>query len=283
MSTPTARRRLLGLALREYRQKVGCDMAVAAHVLDCDVSKISRIETGQRPVRAKELKELLAAYGVREEQQDMLLSLSGSKRGAPPAWWQGYTDILPSAYLEYLAAEDNASRILSYSPSFIPELLQSQDYAVAVANAGQQARSGIDEQFAQAIRARQAAVLESGQTNLSVVLGEAALRQQVGYAQLMGEQLERIIDLARDTSWINVQVLPFAVGSRSIINCGSLSILRFPALPTLGLAYLDGPNGGICLEQPQDVGAYAQAFQQAQAAALNPAASLELIKRLAKK
>lgn len=153
MPTTTARRRLLGHALREYRQKVGCDMAVAAHVLDCDISKISRIEVGQRGIRSKELKELLTAYGVGDEQQDMLVSLSGTRRGGPPSWWQGYTELLPSAYLDYLAIEERASQILSYSPNAIPDLLQSQEYAAWLATADEHVPPGMldismtDEKF----------------------------------------------------------------------------------------------------------------------------------------
>ena len=53
------RRRLVGGALRRYRENVGYALEDAARVLECDRSKISRIETGQRGIRPKELRELL--------------------------------------------------------------------------------------------------------------------------------------------------------------------------------------------------------------------------------
>jgi transcriptional regulator with XRE-family HTH domain len=58
--TPPVRRRLLGAALRRYRENLGYGLDEAARILECDRSKISRIETGQRGIRAKELRELLA-------------------------------------------------------------------------------------------------------------------------------------------------------------------------------------------------------------------------------
>ena len=61
---PPVRRRLLGAALRRYRENLGYGLDEAARILECDRSKISRIETGQRGIRAKELRELLAEYGV---------------------------------------------------------------------------------------------------------------------------------------------------------------------------------------------------------------------------
>jgi transcriptional regulator with XRE-family HTH domain len=62
--TSSPRRRLLGDALRRYRENLGYRLDEAASILECDRSKISRIETGQRGIRAKELRELLTEYGV---------------------------------------------------------------------------------------------------------------------------------------------------------------------------------------------------------------------------
>lgn len=63
---PPVRRRLLGAALRRFREQAGYTLDDAARILTCGRSKISRIETGQRGIRATELRELLAEYGVDE-------------------------------------------------------------------------------------------------------------------------------------------------------------------------------------------------------------------------
>jgi len=44
---PSIRRRLVGSALRRYRESLGYDLGVPARILECHPSKISRIETGQ--------------------------------------------------------------------------------------------------------------------------------------------------------------------------------------------------------------------------------------------
>lgn len=69
ITDPPVRRRLVGGALRQYRENLGYTLDDAAQILECDRSKISRIETGQRGIRGKELRELLAEYGIGEEQQ----------------------------------------------------------------------------------------------------------------------------------------------------------------------------------------------------------------------
>ena len=70
------RRRLVGGALRRYRESVGYALEDAARVLECDRSKISRIETGQRGIRPKELRELLAEYGVPASEQLALMAIA---------------------------------------------------------------------------------------------------------------------------------------------------------------------------------------------------------------
>jgi transcriptional regulator with XRE-family HTH domain len=49
-------RRLVGAALRRYRERLGYRLEDAARVLECNPSKISRIETGQRGIRPLELR-----------------------------------------------------------------------------------------------------------------------------------------------------------------------------------------------------------------------------------
>lgn len=58
----------IGAALRRVRVAAGLSIDDAARILDCHRSKISRVETGQRCIRPKELRELLAAYGVDEQE-----------------------------------------------------------------------------------------------------------------------------------------------------------------------------------------------------------------------
>ena len=115
---PPVRRRLLGAALRRYRENVGYGLDDAARILECDRSKISRIETGQRGIRPKELRELLAEYGVEEKERLALAAIArhNDRRG----WWQSYEHVLSDAYQDYIIMEstrvrDLDVRVASYS------------------------------------------------------------------------------------------------------------------------------------------------------------------------
>jgi len=50
IAAPSARRRLIGGALRRYREGIAYTLEDSARCLGCDRSRISRIETGQRGI-----------------------------------------------------------------------------------------------------------------------------------------------------------------------------------------------------------------------------------------
>ena len=180
------RRRLVGSALRRYRENVGYALEDAARVLECDRSKISRIETGQRGIRPKELRELLAEYGVPVSEQLALLTIAS--RGGQHSWWHPYAAALSDAYLDYVIMESAASEIMTYEAQLIPDLLQTDEYARAIAAAEPGYETGQQREDAVAAKAMRRQAVLTGR-RLSVVLGEGALYQAVGGADVMARQL----------------------------------------------------------------------------------------------
>jgi transcriptional regulator with XRE-family HTH domain len=67
------RRCLVGAVLRDHRETAGYTLEDAAEILGCDRSKISRIETGQRGISPRELRELLAEYGGDDQEQQAII------------------------------------------------------------------------------------------------------------------------------------------------------------------------------------------------------------------
>src|SRR5262249_35236040 len=141
--------------------------------------KISRIETGQRGIRGKELRELLAEYGATDEQRAMLTALA-DPRGAF-GWFREYADALPGAWQDYLVLEAGASRIWVYEAQRVPALLQTPAYARELAEADPGlADNAARDRAVEAMLVRQKAILGERQPDIHVVIGEAALRQEVG-------------------------------------------------------------------------------------------------------
>ena len=284
---PPVRRRLLGSALRRHRESLGYTLDQAARILECDRSKISRIETGQRGIRPKELRELLTEYGVAAGEQEALLAIahSGRQRG----WWLEYTDVLSEAGQDYVIMELAATEILAFEPNQVPELLQPPEYASALA----------DDQREHAIEvklARQRIVLGARSPRLDVVITEGALRQAVGGPTAMHAQLEWLAVVAEAgrvtglpgggsapgrPARVSLQVLPFAAGVHAAAGGGPMTILRFARNQGMGGVHLSGLAGGVSLEDAAEVGRYLRTFAQLRSAALDPAASARLLRAIA--
>jgi transcriptional regulator with XRE-family HTH domain len=293
---PPVRRRLLGTALREYREGLGYNLDEAAMILDCDRSKISRIETGERGIRAKELRELLTEYGVPASEQEALLAIA--HRGRETGWWLDYRDVLSPAAQDYLIMEIAATEILAYEPHQVPDLLQTLDYARAAAAADP--RYASDEQRAHVLEVklnRQRIVVGGRAPSLDIVMTEGALRQTVGPPRVMRAQLERLAILADtgfaddlpgggapdgERSRVSLRVLPFAAGAHAVAGCGPMTLLRFAETPEIGVINVASLTGGINLERRDEVTRFLRVFAALRSAALPASRSAQLIRSVAR-
>jgi transcriptional regulator with XRE-family HTH domain len=265
--------------LRRHRESLGYRLDDAARILECDRSKISRIESGQRGIRPRDLRDLLTEYGVTEQEQKTLTAIAHPHRER--GWWQPYVDVLPGNLLDYLITEAAASQIQAYQPQQVPDLLQTKDYARAVAAADPALSSSTQDLLLEALFTRQQLILGERRSELAIVIGEAALHQVVGGAEVIRAQLACLAEMARTCPRITIQVLPFASGPHPASATGPLSILWFADAPGLGVVHLPGPNGGIFLDSAPDVAGHARAFTLLSVSALTPAATTQLLRDMA--
>jgi transcriptional regulator with XRE-family HTH domain len=278
--TPPVRRRLVGMALRRYRENRGFTLEDAARVLECDRSKISRIETGQRGIRARDLRDLIAEYGIGEQERALLAAIATPKSAS--GWWQGYEDVLTEESRDYLLMESLAGQLLTYHTQQIPDLLQTRAYAIAVAEVGTSAPDPDAAcRSAEATLARQKAILGTKEPELTVIIAEGALHQQVGGADVMRCQLARLVELVDTSPQLTIQVLPFAAGAYPGLGVGGLTILTFPGAPSLGLVRIAGVSGGIYLDDAEAVNRHASAFARIRDAAFSVPASAAMLRRMA--
>ena len=269
---PPVRRRLVGRTLRRYREDLGYSLGDAARILECDRSKISRIETGQRGIRGKELRELLGEYGI-EGEQLAILTVLADPRGAF-GWHRDYGDVLRGAWEDYLILETAASRIWAYEAQRIPGLLQTPAYARALAEADPAlGNDAARDRAAEAVMARQRTILGEQRPDIHLVIGQAALHQQVGSAEVMNDQQRRLAEVAADSSNVTVQVLAFESGAHAAAGDGALAILQFAGTAGLGIVHLGGIAGGVCLESRSDLAAYSEVFDRLRTSAGTPAQS----------
>ena len=292
-ATPPVRRRLLGAALRRYREHLGYKLEEAAAILGCHPSKISRIETGERGIRAEELRELLTEYGVPGTEQEALLAIA--HRGRQAGWWLDYGDVLSADAQDYVIMESAATEILIYEPNQVPDLLQTPGYLRAVADADARYSSAEQRAHAAEVKLSRQRVIAGQAPGLDLVITEGALRQAVGPRWVMREQLGLLATVAETGAgpaspaaraggpgprW-SLRVLPFAAGAQAAAGSGPMTVLRFAEAPALGVVHLPALSGGISLEGRDDVARYLRTFTGLRAAALTGPRSARLLRALA--
>lgn len=268
---------VIGVALRHHRERLGLGLDDVAQVLKCDRSKVSRIETGVRGIRAVDLDLLLDEFAISGPERDTLLALA-PRRGRSSYWWQDFVDAVPDGLREYLLLESCAASIAVYTPLQVPGLMQTPGYAHAAAG-GPDVKPGLRDRAVRFTLARQKMVLNGPRRpKLAVILGEGTLHQQVGDADVMVDQIGRLAEIAADRNQSTVQVMPFAAGLHPCSGFGSVTVLRFAAVPYLDVVHLDGPRqAGICLIGTSHAAIYADALTRAGSIALSARESARLL------
>jgi transcriptional regulator with XRE-family HTH domain len=268
-------RRRLGLELRDLRTRNGMTLEQVAERFEWSVSKASRMELGRVPVTARDVGDLLTLYGVSDEaQRAELLALARASRQRD--WWSRFDDVMPRQFSLYLGFEANAAKILSFEISLIPGLLQTAEYTRALIRAKLPLAS--DDEVERRVEARierQQILTRENPPQLWVIVDEAAIRREIGGAEVMSAQLKRILEVGTLPN-VTVQVLPFAGGAHGSMESGFI-VLTFEDPQDPDVACLDLLTRSLYMEDRDDVDRYRSAFEHLRAQAASPADSTRII------
>ncbi|MFC7808785.1 helix-turn-helix domain-containing protein [Streptomyces olivaceus] len=275
---PVVRRRKLGAELRALRTTAGFTSGEAARLVGWHQSKVSRIETGTSGAKPADVRLLLDAYGVADDQlRELLVMLARPEdTGGRPHWWHAYRGVLPTAYRDFIDLESQASAMRTLETTVIPGLLQTPEYAREVTRVAGDGRTAEQLDTLVEVRlARQDVLRGEPPLELSAVLDEAVLRRQVGGAGVMARQLARLSEAAR-LPHVRLQVLPFAAGAHIGVT-GPFVIFSFASTSDLDVVVIDHLTRSLHLERKEDLEAYTEAFNALLIHALSPEDSLDFI------
>ncbi len=279
-SSPTVRRRRLGLELRRLREKAGLNAEEAARHLECSASKISRMETGRVSPRLRDVRDLLSLYRVSDDaNRTALLDLVRQSR--EEGWWQPFSDVVPEWLRGYVALEGDASSIHTYESVLIPGAVQSEDYSRALLRSADRDASYDEIERRVALRlARQKRFDRPNRPEVWMVLDEAALRRPVGGNSVLRSQLEHLLAVS---GWprVTIQVMPFDVGGYPAQGF-PFTVFDFPNPVDTSVVYVEGLAGALYLEKAHEVMRYRVAFDYMRARALDQDGSTGLIKKILK-
>lgn len=278
-SSPTVKRRRLAAELHASREAAGLTIDDAADQLEWSAAKISRIENARVRVLPRDVKHLMRTYGVKEGSPlwDLLIMLA--REAHQRGWWHGYGDAMSDSLKTLVGLETAATTLRTYEPECVPGLLQTEDYARAINRAALTARTDDEIEKYVAVRmARQARLAQSLDAELWVVVGEGAIRWQVGGADVLREQLAHLLEVSYRPN-VTLQVMPFGAGAHPGM-AGSFMVLGFPEPADPDVVYVNYSTGSLFLEKPEEVVRSALIFNHLCAAALSISQSREMVSRV---
>jgi transcriptional regulator with XRE-family HTH domain len=273
---PTVQRLQLGATLRRKREAAGQLQEQAAAALDCDTSKISRIEHGRSGLKAAELEKLLDLYGVTGPERQELLDIGKDARQRRRR--KLYGDTLPGYFRRFIDLEADATEIRCYEGELVPGLLQTEDYARALIRTALFDADQTEVDRRVKIRTDRQVILTRETPpppQLWCVLGEAAFARPIGGPEVMRAQLEHLLQSTTEPTTVTVQALPFSVGEYPGLG-GSFSLLSLDtAAPVIG--HMDTLGIGSTYVEREDVTNLIERFDRLLAKALGPEESRTFI------
>ncbi|MFI8291935.1 Scr1 family TA system antitoxin-like transcriptional regulator [Streptomyces sp. NPDC085614] len=252
---------LYGTKLRKLRGRAGLTQRQLGDRVPIAHSRIAQFELGNEVPPEDVNGRLDLILGAEGD----LVDLWGHLRRTPyPDWAR-----------RYMALEPKAVKMLKYMAQAVPGLWQTESYARALLRTSRPRDSDREiEKLVSARLERQVIAQRESPPLFWCIVDEAVLRRPVGGAEVMADQLDRLIALAR-TPHVVLQVLPFGAGEHPVMG-GSLTLLSFER--GSDVAYTESSHSGELVEAQEEVAAYALAYDLLQAKALAPDESLNLVR-----
>ncbi|MFF4684423.1 helix-turn-helix domain-containing protein [Amycolatopsis sp. NPDC001319] len=272
-NTATTKGRALGAALRKAREERGVSLRSVAKDLGIDPRTLSRWEAGKRVPPPADIARILGHLGIDNSRYDEIM---GMLDGVDATQWLAIS--LPeqrqqnSALLDF---EATANTITEVAPLLIPGLVQTRGYARAIMSGGTVPADEINTRVATRLGRRDVVSADRPDpANLVALIGEAALRQEIGSAEVMVEQLEYLLRVA---AWdhVDLRVMPFTSGWHPALE-GPFTLID-PRDDGFPIVFLENRRSGLILHQEADVTAYREAVGVVLEVAMSPEASAELI------
>ncbi|MGW4461444.1 helix-turn-helix domain-containing protein [Micromonospora sp. NPDC004704] len=254
--------------LKRQRVKAGLTQAQLGEKIHYSDTHVSGIETGSKPVTLAYLRLVDVALDLGSHFETMWEELIKDS-ALPPSWLR-----------EWIVIERDALTLRWFEQSFVPGLLQTEDYARATLRAGKGFSDDEVEQRVASRMERQALLTRANKPpQLMAVLDHAVLQRTVDdQRDLMAAQLEHLLNCA-DLPNVQIHVVPDSVGLYRGL-AGSFIIAQLSGGATYG--HVDHQIGVDVVEKHDDIATLANAWDIVMGEAIPRRQSLDLIKEVAK-
>ncbi|MGQ0841877.1 helix-turn-helix domain-containing protein [Actinokineospora sp.] len=285
----TPKARALGAALRQAREEKHLVLREVAAAISRDIGVLSRWETGDRTPKPEQVAQILTKLDIDGDRYDEIMTLA---YGTNESQWVATT--LPeqrqqmAAYVDW---EQKASRIVEIAPLLIPGLLQTSEYIQAIMTAAGVPSGEIASRVTSRIGRREV-INRKNPADLLVLLGRAALNQDIGGKVATIEQLQHLLEMAARPN-VELRVVPEHCGwhpglegefvliesSRATAMQNAVMAKRTPASKS-SIVFVGTRRSVLMLHEDGDVDAYKRAIDKIQKVSLRPDASVNVIAEL---
>lgn len=255
---------IYGEWLKAQREAAGLTQQDLADTALMTRSHIAHIEAGRRIPSKEDARRLDMALGTGNVLSSFL-----------PAEDDTIADYFESAR----ALEQQAIMIREFALTFVPGILQTENYARAVLGTTFPPRSDEERDRHVVSRLERGKILDDPVTPVVwALLDEMVLRRPVGGRAVMAEQLRHIIDLV-ETKRVRVHVLPMGLGVHPLMQ-SMMTLMWFEDQPPA--AYSEGVSIGKVHDSPAVVHRLQSVYDLALSDALPLEESLALMRTSAK-
>ncbi|MGW7268744.1 helix-turn-helix domain-containing protein [Streptomyces sp. NPDC054842] len=277
-AAPTVGQVILGRRLQELREAAGLRREEAARVLRVAPATVRRMETAEVALKIPYVQVLLGTYGVPDDEVAAFVALTEEANQA--GWWQRFHDVLPDWFSMHISLEGAARMIRSYEPHFVPGLLQTEEYARAVMEAGtvgQTDPAGIERHVTLRMT-RQKLLTREQPPRFWVIMDETVLRRPVSTrGQVMRDQIDRLLE-ATENDDVTLQIAEYADGPHPGTYT-SFTLFRFaePELPDM--VYSEYLTGALYLDSRQEVALHLEVLDHMSARAASAERTKTLLRQ----
>jgi transcriptional regulator with XRE-family HTH domain len=273
----TPKARALGTALRQTREEKGLLLRQFAALINRDSGVLSRWENGERTPKPEQVAQILTKLGVADARYDEIMTLAYN---TGESQWVATT--LPEQRQQMAAFvdwEQNATRIVEVTPLLVPGLLQTDDYIRGIMTAPGVPSSEIASRITTRI-GRRHVLTKPNPAQLVVLLGENALRQDIGGPEAALAQLHHLLKMATLPN-IELRVFPNHRGWHPGLE-GAFTVIEAERA-TSSIVFVGNRRSVLMLHEPGDVDSYKRAVDRLAGFCLPPDVTTQFIADLAQK
>ncbi|MEV1119062.1 helix-turn-helix transcriptional regulator [Actinosynnema sp. NPDC049800] len=266
---------LLGATLRNHRKAARKTLEHSAAHLGVSESKISNMESGRYGQPPEEVAKLLAFYGADPGRVERIVALAEADDTG--SWWAPWSGVIPNWLRLFAGLEGMAESAFVYSPLFVHALLQTEDYATAVASSARRVRPvDMDRMVAFRMERQRRLTADANPLKLHFVIEESALLRPIGGKDVLRRQAEHLLEATRLPT-VDIQVIEARVGMHPGLT-GEFTLFGFEEFDET--VYVELQEDAVYLNDSAKVRAYSMTAKTLRDIALDPPESAALITSL---